>query len=138
MPSNHSLHPCCISKAKYLALLLLCNTLNLIQQCFKVKDKETKGKMANMFFQIAVNLICWFSFVNFMYGFSTYLLQITLYTCLHMYSCPPCLSITLFVCHFMSPCEVSKGIVSLYLCQFFYPSASVLLNFHLHWEIWLS
>ena len=31
-------------------------------------------------------------------------------------------SMTLFVCHFVPPREVSD-VVSLYLCQFFYPSA---------------
>ena len=37
-----------------------------------------------------------------------------------MYICLLLLFITLFVCHFVSPCEVSEGIVRLYLCQQFF------------------
>lgn len=33
------------------------------------------------------------------------------------------LSMNLFVCHFLPPCEGRECIVSLHLCQFFYPSA---------------
>ena len=48
------------------------------------------------------------------------------------------LSLTLFVCHFMSPCEVTDCIMSLYHCQFLcYLSVSFSMAFHLHWEIYL-
>ena len=37
------------------------------------------------------------------------------------YLCLLLLSITLFVCHLLSHCKFSEGVVSFYICWFFYP-----------------
>lgn len=44
----------------------------------------------------------------------------------------------LILCHPVSLCEVSDGIVCLSTCagSFVHQSASVDVTFHLHWEIW--
>ena len=74
-----------------------------------------------MYFRSATNLICTISYVQIMYAFiSIYLQQILPYPYVPIPStfvydpiCVPC-------CVY----EASEGIVTLYLCQFFYLSAS--------------
>ena len=48
---------------------------------------------------------------------------IYIYICFRMYLSILLMHMTLFLCHFVRPCEVSEGTVSLCLCQFFYLSA---------------
>lgn len=73
--------------------------------------------------------------------FSNYLRSKSYYVCFHMYSLflLMTLSVVIFVCHFVHPCEVSKGIayLSAYASSFIHLSASFSLPFHLHWETWL-
>ena len=58
-----------------------------------------------------------------------------------VFACTCCLLLlymTLFVCHFVPPCEVSEGIVcvSVPLAVVICLSVCLCLIIHLHWEIW--
>ena len=41
----------------------------LLEKCFKVKVRKAKGKTGTMFFQIAINLICTFSYTSLTFVF---------------------------------------------------------------------
>ena len=53
----------------YKVFLNLTPTSSLRSNFLKVKDRETEEERRTMYFQIAVNLVCLFSYVNHMYIF---------------------------------------------------------------------
>ena len=107
----------------------------LEKECFKRKDSEAKEERRAMEFQTEVNLICMFSHVILMCVF-IYIIAVN-YIHLRICSYPLFLSMTLFVYHFLPPCELSEGIVylSAWGSYFAYPSTSASLTFQLHWQI---
>ena len=99
------------------------------KQCFKAKDRETKGKMANMYCQIAVNLTSSFSCVNYMYIFKC------IFTANHIiYIFAYVLIPSTFVYDpsYLPVKSVKELCLSTCASSFINLSASVLLNFHLH------
>ena len=76
-----------------------------------------------MYFQIAVNLICIFPYVNVMY-FSIYIFVVN-HIRFCIYLCLLLLSMTRFVCQFVSLCEVSESIVVITGPVFLFMSSSV-------------
>ena len=74
-----------------------------------------------MYFQIVLNLICMFSYENIM-CISICLFAVNLCILFHMCLCLLLLSMTLFMCHLLPSCEVSKDMICVSL------SGSVLLS----------
>ena len=100
----------------------------------KVKDKETKRETGTNSFQTAVSLISTFFISKSEAHFYMYI-------CSKSYDLfiPYAFAYDSFVCYFIPPCEVRKGILSLLLWRFFCPSVYLFfsLTVRLHWEIWL-
>ena len=94
-------------------------------QCFEVKDGETQEEKEIMCIQVALILIGAFSYINILHIF-IFIFAVN-HIAFHMYICLLLLSIVVFVCHYVPPCEVSDGTVCLYACvnYFVYFSASV-------------
>ena len=76
--------------------------------CFKVTDRETNKERGTVYFQLKVNPICTFSYVNLIFVF---IFAVNHCTRFNMCLCVLLLSLTLFIFHFLLPCEVSECIM---------------------------
>ena len=120
-----------VSTTQYLVFLSVKKALNVIptlpeKQCLKVMDRERKKERWIMYFPIAVNLIPTVSYVNLRHVFIGIL-------CLHLYLWFLLLSMTLFVCHFVPPCEVSEAVVCFTVC-----TSSFMCHICLPFLIWFE